>query len=67
MDNDEILGSRAVAECAEELKRSGVILEEFVVIPGTEVNSAAGHIGALFVDEVLPDLSEPRGHGSGDP
>ena len=55
MDHSDIRGARDAAWCAADLKAAGAVPEDFLVIPGVEVNSASGHIGALFVDEILPD------------
>ncbi len=49
-DHDEIAGSREAEELADEYG--------LIVIPGLEVSSAAGHVLALGVDELVPpDLS----------
>ncbi len=60
MDHNDTAGARAALACADELKRRGVLREDFLVIPGIEVNSEAGHIGALFVQEQLPDALSPE-------
>ncbi|MCE5323082.1 PHP domain-containing protein [bacterium] len=54
MDHNNIEGSRNTVECSYDLKRRGLIPDDFLVIPGVEVSSDHGHIGALFVDETLP-------------
>lgn len=54
MDHDDVSGSLSAMRRCDDLKAAGVIPEEFVVIPGSEVNSAGGHIGALFVQEDPP-------------
>ena len=59
MDHNEIRGARDAVRCAEYLKSAGEIPDSFLVIPGTEVTSTAGHIGALFVNEKLPESISP--------
>ena len=59
MDHNEIRGAHDAVRCAEYLKSTGEIPDTFLVIPGTEVSSSAGHIGALFVDEKLPESLSP--------
>lgn len=54
MDHDDITGALDTVCCAEYLKNEGIIPRDFLVIPGTEINSKAGHIGALFVEENFP-------------
>lgn len=54
MDHNDIRGARDAVRCAEYLKSIGEIPASFVVIPGVEVNTPVGHVGALFVDEDLP-------------
>jgi|YNPNPStandDraft_1061719.scaffolds.fasta_scaffold00753_4 predicted metal-dependent phosphoesterase TrpH len=54
MDHDEADGAVAAVKCADQLKRRREIPESFLVIPGVEINSNAGHIGALFVTRQLP-------------
>jgi predicted metal-dependent phosphoesterase TrpH len=58
MDHNDIRGSHDATACVEDLKRRGLIPEDFLVIPGVEINSNCGHVGALFVDRAFPrDLS----------
>ena len=54
MDHDEVAGSHDAVLCAERLKHTGAIPDEFLVIPAVEISSQSGHIGALFVDEAVP-------------
>jgi len=60
MDHQEIHGALDALRCCEDLKRRGLIPPDFLVIPGTEVNSDRGHIGALFVTESPPEKLAPR-------
>lgn len=53
-DHNDIRGALDAMKCAEYLKSKGLIPEDFVVIPGVEINSTVGHIGALFVEEDIP-------------
>lgn len=55
MDHNDMRSSKDAVECAERLKNENLIPESFVIIPGVEVASGGGqHIGALFVEEVIP-------------
>ncbi len=60
MDHNEAEGARDAIRCAQDLKARGLISEEFLVIAGTEINSSAGHIGALFVQQTLPEGLSPQ-------
>jgi len=60
MDHNDIRGALDAMRCAEDLKRRGLIPEDFLVIPGTEINSTVGHIGALFVQENIPISLTPE-------
>lgn len=60
MDHNDIRGALDAMQCADDLKRRGIIPESFILIPGTEINSTVGHIGALFVTEKLPMSLTPR-------
>lgn len=60
MDHNDIRGSVDAAACAEDLRRRRLIPEEFIVIPGVEINSNSGHIGALFVDQAFPQGLSPE-------
>lgn len=53
-DHNDIRGSLNAIECADDLKHRGLIPEDFLIIPGVEINSNRGHIGALFTNEALP-------------
>jgi predicted metal-dependent phosphoesterase TrpH len=59
MDHNDIRGALDAVRCCEYLKSSGSIPREFLVVPGVEVNSTVGHIGALFVERDLPIALEP--------
>lgn len=59
MDHNNILGALDAMKCADYLKSKGEIPEDFLVIPGVEVNSSMGHVGALFVTENIPISLEP--------
>ena len=54
MDHNDIRGALDAMRCAEYLKSKGDIPREFIVIPGVEVNSTVGHVGALFVTQNIP-------------
>lgn len=54
LDHNDLRSAKDAAKCAEELKRNGLIPAGFTVISGMEISSNAGHIGALFVNEVIP-------------
>ncbi len=51
LDHNDPRGTEEAERCAEDLKRRGLIPEDFLVIPGLEVTTSAGHMGALFVRE----------------
>jgi predicted metal-dependent phosphoesterase TrpH len=59
MDHNNIRGALDTMRCAEYLKSKGEIPDDFIVIPGVEVNSTVGHVGALFVRQDLPMPLEP--------
>ncbi|MHB1458339.1 MAG: PHP domain-containing protein [Armatimonadota bacterium] len=54
MDHNDIRSAKAASECSDQLKQRNLIPETFIIIPGMEIGSGAGHIGALFVDEEIP-------------
>ncbi|MEN6416608.1 MAG: PHP-associated domain-containing protein [Armatimonadota bacterium] len=54
MDHNDTRGSVHAGQCADDMKRRGLIPESFLVIPGVETNTSCGHIGALFVKEAFP-------------
>ncbi|MCL5103512.1 MAG: PHP domain-containing protein [Armatimonadetes bacterium] len=60
MDHNDIRGALDAIACANDLKRRRLIPKSFIVIPGTEINSSVGHIGALFVTEDLPTSLTPE-------
>lgn len=53
MDHNDTSGSEDTERCADHLKEQGVIPEDFLVIPGLEINSDTGHIGAMFIREKI--------------
>ncbi len=59
MDHNTVDGALDAMRCAEDMKRRGILREDFLVIPCTEINSEAGHIGALFVTEKMPENLSP--------
>jgi len=60
MDHNEVEGAGDVIRCADDLKARGLLPEDFLVIPATEINSNAGHVGALFIEENLPINLSPE-------
>ncbi|MGQ9454902.1 MAG: PHP domain-containing protein [Armatimonadota bacterium] len=60
MDHHHVRGALETQRCAENLKEQGLLNETFLVIPGVELNSKTGHIGALFVTEDLPEKLSPQ-------
>lgn len=60
MDHNNIKGALDAMRCADYLKAKGDIPQDFVVIPGVEVNSTIGHVGALFVTEDMPMPLAPQ-------
>ncbi len=59
MDHNDIRGARDAVRCAAYLKSRGEIPQDFLVIPGVEMNTKVGHVGALFVDEDFPRNLRP--------
>lgn len=59
MDHNDVKGALDTMKCCEYLKSKGSIPQDFLVIPGVEVNSTVGHIGALFVEQDVPTGLEP--------
>ena len=59
MDHNSIRGALDAVRCADYLKSEKKIPEDFIVVPGVEVNSTVGHVGALFVHANLPKSLEP--------
>jgi len=49
MDHNTSAGSAEAVRCSESMKLTGELPDEFIVIPGLEINSTIGHIGALFI------------------
>ncbi len=60
MDHHTTRGALDTMRCAQDLKHRRLIPEDFLVIPGAELNSTLGHIGALFVEEDLPENLSPE-------
>ena len=54
MDHNHEEGIVEAQRCADDLKRRKIIPEDFLIIPATEVNSAIGHVGGLFIHKELP-------------
>ena len=59
IDHNVVTGGNQTVLCADYLKGKGVIPEGFVAIPGTEVNTTRGHIGALFVTTQIRGARPP--------
>lgn len=59
MDHNDIRGALDAMSCAAYLKSRREIPEDFLVIPGVEINSSVGHVGALFVTENMPMRLDP--------
>lgn len=55
LDHNDVSVTRELMSCVEDLKRRRLIPDGFLVIPGVEIGSAAGHIGAFFVEEPVAD------------
>ena len=55
LDHNDVSAIGELRACVEDLKRRRLIPEGFLIIPGVEISSAAGHIGALFVEEPVAD------------
>lgn len=53
-DHNRFAGVAEVEAVAAALKRRKQIPAGFLVIPGEEVSSLQGHIGALFIDHLIP-------------
>jgi hypothetical protein len=54
MDHNDLQSAGVAAACAQDLKSRKLIPDDFLVIPGMEIGSGDGHIGALFVDKPIP-------------
>lgn len=59
MDHNNPEGSRNTEACAEYLKENNLLPNNFLVIPGQEINTDRGHIGALFTLEKYPTDETP--------
>lgn len=59
MDHDDVRGADDALLCALDLKERGIIPEDFLLIPGVEIYSSAGHIGALFARQQFPSFLSP--------
>ena len=53
MDHDTIEGALEAVRCVEYLKSRGDVPRDFLVVPGVEINTNIGHLGALFVEQDL--------------
>lgn len=60
MDHHSVKGALDALRCAGDMKRRSVLRSEFLVIPGVELNSDRGHIGALFMTKDLPEGLSPE-------
>lgn len=54
MDHNYTRGVDDAERCADYLKDSDVIPGDFLIIPGVEINSDRGHIGAMFLRKAVP-------------
>ena len=59
MDHHHVRGALEAMRCSDDLKRRGLLAESCLVIPGVELNSDMGHVGALFVEQDLPEGLSP--------
>lgn len=59
LDHDDTRGVGIAERCADELKAAGLIPEDFMIIPGVEISTSAGHMGAIFVRDSLPGKLGP--------
>jgi predicted metal-dependent phosphoesterase TrpH len=55
LDHNDVEITNELRVCVENLKRKKAIPDEFLIVPGVEISSSAGHIAALFVEKPLPD------------
>jgi predicted metal-dependent phosphoesterase TrpH len=55
LDHNEVAVTSELIAAAGDLKRRRAIPDNFLIIPGSEISSAVGHVGALFVEERIPD------------
>jgi len=53
-DHNEIRAVPYARQLLPRLQEKGLVPEHFLIIPGEEVSSAQGHIGALFCEELIP-------------
>ncbi len=60
MDHNCIQGALKAMDCADYMKSEGNLPEDFIVVPGVEINSVEGHIGALFVEQDIPTAMSAR-------
>ena len=60
MDHNDTRGIEDAQRCADYLKESKVIPEDFLVIPGIEINADRGHIGGMFMRAAVPVGMTPR-------
>jgi len=60
MDHNDTRGVDDAEHCADYLKDSGAIPQDFLIIPGVEINSDRGHIGAMFMRKPVPIGLSPQ-------
>lgn len=60
MDHNNSEGATNATDCAEYLKDRGLLPEDFIVIPGQEVNTTSGHVGILFSLKKYPTNESPE-------
>lgn len=58
-DHNNIEGALDAVRCAEDLKERGLIPQNFVVIPGIEINTNRGHVQALFFEGKIKINMDP--------
>lgn len=59
LDHNDPRGIGETERCADVLRAKGLIPEDFLIIPGVEISTSSGHMGALFVRESLPGELSP--------
>ena len=60
MDHDDTRGAEDAVRCADYLRHKQAIPDDFIVIPGIEISSNQGHIGSLFLTELVSDALSPE-------
>lgn len=58
MDHNNTDGAKDALVCAEYLKENNLLPEDFIVVPGQEINTSGGHLGVLFSMNEYP-IGEP--------